>query len=377
MLKINAKVGEEKQLTLRDYRMLIFKMFFIGTIPFAYANSISWNFVRVLFEDTGITPDNYLTPSIILLIILIDLYAIFGLRLILQPFRKFIVLLNKGIRETELEKQTIKRIERAPDYVMTTVIPAILTVFIPLKNVMGDHPDLSTGAMIMIFYMFSNYVLFYIMNYLVATSYFKYFHYYEELKRGSAKARLIFTLIIGITFLSFTIAVIFIPIDNNDAFLGMVILFIVMLPMIIFLPVLVGISTINPVRDMLKNMDVSTKEDKELTIPLTSLDEFAELAFKLLKVANQNREALIKKKELSSQLASSAEDMSSTSEKISTSSENIASSQQQISKGASNQVNAIMSMQKQFNELNQGIQNINRALDEITIISSSIQQISN
>jgi methyl-accepting chemotaxis protein len=296
---------------------------------------------------------------------------------LLQPLRQFILKIQNNVRDPELEKKALKRIERAPDYVLSTALISIASVTVPLSNVAGNDPNYVNGVMIMLFYLFTNYILFYIMNYRIVSSYFKYFRYYEDIKLSSAKTRLILSLIAGITFLSFTIAVIFIPIDNNDAMLGIGILFIVMLPVIIFLPVLIGISTINPVRDMIKNIDHAKKEGKEMELPLVSLDEFAELAFKLLNVANENRMALLKMKELSAELANTAEQMSSTSEEISTSSENIASSQQQISKGASNQVSAITSMQKQFADLNQGIQTIKNSMDEITVISSSIQQISN
>ncbi len=377
MIEKNVDRGIHKTMSIKDYRSLIFKAFLIGTSPIAYANTISWNFVRLLYPEMGVTSGNYLNSLVVILIVVMDLYSLLGLVVLLQPLRQFIVKTSINVRDSDLEKKALKRIERAPDFVLSSAILSIPTVIVPLSTVAGSDPNYINGVMLMLFYLFTNYMLFYITNYRVVSSYFKYFRFYEDISLSSAKTRLILTLIAGITFLSFTIAVIFIPISDDDAMLGLSILFIVMLPVIILLPVLIGISTINPVREMIKNIDRAKNEGKEMEIPLVSLDEFAELAFKLLGVANQNREALLKMKELSAELAKTAEQMSSTSEEISTSSENIASSQQQISKGASNQVSAITSMQKQFSELNQGIQTIKKSMEEITMISSNIQQISN
>jgi len=45
----------EKAISMKEYRSLIFKAFIIGSMPTAYANSISWNFVRLLYPNMGIT----------------------------------------------------------------------------------------------------------------------------------------------------------------------------------------------------------------------------------------------------------------------------------------------------------------------------------
>ena len=93
--------------------------------------------------------------------------------------------------------------------------------------------------------------------------------------------------------------------------------------------------------------------------------------------ANELETVLMTNKDISQQLASSAEELSASAEEVSSSSENIASTQQQISKGAANQVVAITDTQKKFNDLTRGIRDIREKVNNINQVAELIQNISN
>ncbi len=108
----------------------------------------------------------------------------------------------------------------------------------------------------------------------------------------------------------------------------------------------------------------ANKKQKELQKQLKAKQE------DIINIVNQARE-------VTAQLASAAEELSSSAEEVSSSSENIASSQQQISKGASNQVTAIMDLQKRFKEFSDGVKEIRNKADSITQIADLIRNIAN
>jgi len=104
-------------------------------------------------------------------------------------------------------------------------------------------------------------------------------------------------------------------------------------------------------------------------------DELGALYSQFIEMGKKLGHQLSNNKELANNLSKAAEDLSSNSEEISSSSENIAASQQQISKGASNQVLSISDVQKQFGGFSQDIKQIRTTIEEISAISTLIQNI--
>ncbi len=356
------------------------KKYFIFTLllinfPIFYSNIIGWLILGVMFPTFDFSIQRYFTQQVFMILILLNVYTIFGLVKKLKPVKRWIDERNQINDNTQLQKDALIALKKIPGFYLTTIPIALLSNLHPVWVVTIDTTIFVTAMNVMQFYLTVNYIILYLIEYAITARYFVLFDFFSDIKQDSAQKRLMGTLALGFLFLSLTITFIFIQLTPQDQAIGMMILSTIAIPVIIILPLLSANTTVKPVKKMLEtlsHMDIS----KDQSIRISSYDEFGILTAELLKLLQKSQNKLEIQREIAKELAKTAEELTNNAEEVSSSSENIASSQQQIAKGASNQVNAINEAQTKFLDLKNGIMEIRKTIENIASISATIQQIS-
>ncbi len=369
-LYFNSKQFNQEELN----KYLILTLLLVN-IPVFFSNLIGWIILGVMFPNFDFTIQRYFTQQVFMIIVLLNVYSILALWRKLKTVKKWINERDQSGNNMQLQKDALIALKKIPGWYLTTVPIALLSNLHPVWVVTINTPIFVTTMNVMELYLIVNYIMLYWIQYAMTTRLFVYFDYFSDIKQESAQIRIIGTLALGFLFLSLTIALIFIQLTPEKQNIGMMILFIIAVPIIIILPLLSANTTVKPVKKMLDALK-TTDYSKEITIKITSYDEFGKLTAELLNLLEKSRKKLEAQRNIAKELAKTAEELTQNAEEVSSSSENIASSQQQIAKGASNQVVAIGEAQAKFIDLKNGIMEIRKTIENITSISTTIQQIS-
>ncbi len=276
-----------------------------------------------------------------------------------------------------------------PTYIM---ISFPLALFFPILSIFQKATVSSTvDITLMILLIACLTICTYILSYLLACAVFgrslQYFAFNPEEKTLSANRRVGITNIIFFITLFLFSDMIYIRLGPKfDAGLesasainaSSIISVGIIVPFIICVVLLNMVTTVGPVKKILKEVTSQGKEIRgQLNLPNPSADELGELTHRFNMMFNSLATIMAQSQDVAEKLASSSEELASTAEEISASSENVASTQQQITKGAQNQATLVVEAQRLIKQLSTDTMNVKKNATDIAQVVDLITSIAN